>query len=72
MSPAPLVRRLAVQAYSGSEFASADEQLQWVLDSDLLYESSVKPEVFRLLQAAYPKAFGDPSVGSWSRPERAG
>lgn len=54
-----LFRRLALHLIELDSSASADEKLAWVLDRRILFESSLKHEVFRLIAAAVLDASPD-------------
>jgi hypothetical protein len=55
-SRAPLLRRLAIHGVDIAPSLTADEKIQWVLEKDLLFDFSMKHEVFTLMKNALPSA----------------
>jgi Domain of unknown function (DUF4020) len=58
-SASPLLRRLAVHGVREADWMSSDEKLAWLVDRNLLYDSSVKHETFEVLANAYVNAGED-------------
>ncbi len=56
VSTVPLLRRLAVYGYTHRTDISADEKLRWAISRRLLYDITVKHELFLLVEAALPAA----------------
>jgi hypothetical protein len=56
VSGVPLLRRLAVYGYTHRTDISADEKLRWTISRKLLYDITVKHELFALVEAALPAA----------------
>ncbi|MGH2614366.1 MAG: SIR2 family protein, partial [Thermomicrobiales bacterium] len=54
-----LFRRLALHLLELSSTVFTDEKLEWVLDRDVLFESPLKHEVFRLVASTLPEASPD-------------
>ncbi|MDB5342861.1 MAG: hypothetical protein JWP89_1238 [Schlesneria sp.] len=52
----PLLMRFAAYARSSDALYPPDESVQWVLENNLVFRSSMKKEVFDILASAYPKA----------------
>lgn len=52
----PLLRRLAIHGVAMDPQRSADEKLQWLLASRLLFQLGMKKEVFDILTVGYPGA----------------
>lgn len=59
----PLFRRLALHLLELSSRVSTDEKLEWVLKREVLFESPLKHEVFRLVASTVPQA--SPDRRSW-------
>ena len=55
-SPVPLLRRLAVYGYTRRTDVSADDKLRWAISNKLLYDGTVKHELFLLVGRALPAA----------------
>jgi hypothetical protein len=55
-SPVPLLRRLAVYGYTRRTDVSADDKLRWAISNKLLYDGTVKHELFLLVGQALPAA----------------
>jgi len=51
-----LARRLAVHGISFAKHLAPNGKIRWLLEKDLLMDSGLKHEVFRLLKKAYPGA----------------
>jgi hypothetical protein len=50
----PLLRRLAVYGYARRADVSPDDKLRWALSQELLYDASVKHELYGLIERALP------------------
>jgi hypothetical protein len=55
-SDSPLLKRLAIHAYSERTDLSADDKLNFLLENDLLYAEPARHEVFRILAMNYRSA----------------
>ena len=54
-SEPPLLRRLAVHAVSACPGLSADQQIAWLIEHQLLFATDTHHEAFSLLRLAYPR-----------------
>jgi hypothetical protein len=54
-SEVPLLRRLAVHAVSACPGPSADQQIAWLIEHQLLFARATHHEAFSLLRSAYPR-----------------
>lgn len=54
-SESPLLRRLAVHAVSVCPGLSADQQIAWLIEHQLLFATATHHEAFSLLRSAYPR-----------------
>lgn len=54
-SDVPLLRRLAVHAWSERGDRGADEKIAWVVDRGLLFEHTCRHESYRLLEKSLPQ-----------------
>lgn len=55
-STAPLLRRLAVYGYARNACATPDDKLRWAVSRELLFDTSVKHELYFLIEQALPGA----------------
>ena len=55
-STSPVLRRLAVHAWTERPDVNSDEKLNWLLSTDLLFQAATKHEIFRFLGSALPTA----------------
>ena len=58
-SGVPILRRMAIYGMQIDNQRTADDKLAWLLARKILYNQSLKNDVFQLLKVAYPNASGE-------------
>ena len=56
-SNVPLLRRLAIYGYTHRTDVTADDKLRWAISNKLLYDATVKHELFLLIGQELPNAY---------------